>query len=391
MGRRVPPVTSLVLDIARFALAFTVAVGHWTQGYFQSTWPDLTNMAIATVGGFFVLSGYTIRLLTPAEEGFSGVNFFVERLSRLWSVALPALLLTIVLDLISYQINRDYYLQSWGIFTNYPLFRIAVNVGFVSQCWGWDFKPFSNSPFWSLSYEAGFYLLYGLYRALCGWRRTGALLGVALALGPNVILMLIVWLSGVALYDLTERLPPRGSLRLRVAIAAAVTVFVVWFGFGPAIPLSRQLTELINTTFPGKEDALHLGPLRLDPRRIDGFLLFGALGFWLLCAAALPLCRELDHRLNLPKRLLRWGRAAGNFTFPLYLLHFPLFVLIGAIGFYDRESALQKLLCFGLVFTAIVLVSPLFDKCKFGLRHYLEIMVRRLQVPVDLQETRANR
>src|SRR6478609_5001320 len=102
MGRKVPPVTSLVLDIARFVLALSVALGHWTQGYFQETWPDLTNGAIAAVGGFFVLSGYTIRLLTPAEQSFSGVNFFVERLSRLWSVALPALLLTVVLDLISY-------------------------------------------------------------------------------------------------------------------------------------------------------------------------------------------------------------------------------------------------------------------------------------------------
>jgi len=385
MGRKVPPVTSLVLDIARFVLALSVALGHWTQGYFQSTWPDMTNAAIAAVGGFFVLSGYTIRLLTPAGEGFSGVSFFVERLSRLWSVALPALLITILLDLTSHQINPDYYNQMWGVFTTHPLFRIVVNVGFISQCWGWDIKPFSNSPFWSLSYEAGFYLLYGLFRALRGWRRTVALFVVALALGPNILLMLLVWLSGVALYDVTDRMPRTGSLWRRIALATGVAAFIAWFAFGPAIPLSHQLTEHINATFASAQSSLRLGPLRLDPRRIDGYLLFGALGFWLLFATLLPLCRELDHRLTLPKRLLRLGRAAGNYTFPLYLLHFPLFVLMGALGLYDRESVPQKLLVFALVCGAIVLVSPVFDICKFALRRSLEATIRRFQAPVDLK------
>jgi peptidoglycan/LPS O-acetylase OafA/YrhL len=381
MGRNVPPVTSLVLDITRFALALTVAFCHWTQGYFQDAWPDLTNLAIAAVGGFFILSGYTIRLLTPVTQNFSGLGFFVERLSRLWSVALPALLLTLVLDLTSRSVGHDYYDKYWGLFTTYPLFRIAVNVGFVSQCWGWDIKPFSNSPFWSLSYEAGFYTLYGIYRALRGWRRTSALLAVSLLLGPNVILMLLVWLGGVVLYDVTDRVPRKpSSFGLRVATASAVAVAVAWFSFGPAPQLARELTRRIVAGFANAQATLGLpGPLRLDNRRIDGYLLLGAVGFWLLFAAFLPLCRELDNRLTVPKRLLRLGRAAGNFTFPLYLLHFPLFVLLGALGLYDRDSALQKLACLALVCAVIVAASPLFDVCKFALRRYLEAGVRRLE------------
>ena len=267
MGRKVPPVTSLVLDMTRFTLAISVAVGHWTQGYFQETWPDLTNLAIAAVGGFFVLSGYTIRLLTPAEQSFSAASFFVERLSRLWSVALPALLLTIVLDLTSFSVGRQYYMQSWGTFTTHPFFRIAVNVGFISQCWGWDIKPFSNSPFWSLSYEAGFYLLYGLFRGLQDWRRWAALFAVALVLGPNILLMLLVWLSGVALYDLTDRVSRRtSSLWPRIAIASAATAAVAWFALGPAASLSRALSQRIVHAFASAQGALgFLEPLRFDP------------------------------------------------------------------------------------------------------------------------------
>jgi peptidoglycan/LPS O-acetylase OafA/YrhL len=368
--------------MTRFGLALSVALSHWTQGYFQETWPDLTNSAIAAVGGFFVLSGYTIRLLTPAGESFSGTSFFVERLSRLWSVALPALLLTLVLDLISYSVGPEYYMRSWGIFTTHPLFRIVVNVGFVSQCWGWDIKPFTNSPFWSLSYEAGFYLLYGLYRTLGGWRRAAAIVAVALVLGPNVLLMLLVWLSGVVLYDVTNRAPGRaGSLWPRVALVSAIAGVVGWFALGPGPELSRKLTMGINAAFASAQSALGRGPLRFDPRRIDGYLLLGALGFWLLYAALLPLCRELDQRIRVPARLWRWGRAAGNFTFPLYLLHFPLFVLLGALGFYDRNSSLQKVACFALVCAAIVATSPLFDVCKFALRRYLDAAVRRFEAP----------
>jgi peptidoglycan/LPS O-acetylase OafA/YrhL len=384
MARHVPPVTSLVLDVTRLVLALAVAFAHWTQGYFQDTWPDLTNAAVVAVGGFFVLSGYTIRLLTPAGQDFSGPNFFVERLSRLWSVALPALLLTILLDLAAYWVQRDYYIGNWGQFATYPFFRIAINVAFLSQCWGWDIKPFSNSPFWSLSYEAGFYLLYGLYRLLRGWRRTASIVLVSLLLGPNVLLMLLVWLSGVVLYDLTARAPrDGGSLWRSLALAIAALVAVLWFAFGPAPALSRELTERIGAAFTSARDALALpSPLRIDPRRIDGFLIVGALGFWLLFAAFLPLCRELDQRVRIPKPVVRVGRAAGNCTFPLYLLHFPMYVLMGAIGFYDRDSALQKLLVFALVCAAIVATTPLFDVCKFGLRHSLETAIRRFQTYV---------
>lgn len=386
MGRSVPPVTSLVLDTTRFTLALGVAIGHFTQGYFQETWPDLTNLAIAAVGGFFVLSGYTIRLLTPAEQSFSAQSFFVERLSRLWSVALPALLLTILLDLVSYTVNREYYLQSWGIFTTYPLFRIAVNVGLVSQCWGWDIKPFSNSPFWSLSYEAGFYLLYGLFRTLRDWRRVVALLAVGLVLGPNIILMLLVWLSGVVLFDLIHKKRSDGPLWPRALLALAAIVPVAWFALGPGPLLARQLTERINGAFASAQGSLgFLGPLRLDPRRIDGYLIFGALGFWLIFAACLPLCRQLDSRVRVPARVLRLGRAAGNFTFPLYLLHFPLFVLIGSLGLYDRDSALQKVVCFVLVCAAIVATSPLFDVCKLALRRSLDAAVRRFEAQFGLK------
>lgn len=381
MGRNVPPVTSLVLDIARFALAMSVAVAHWTQGYFQDSWPDLTNAAIAAVGGFFVLSGYTIRLLTPAGQSFSGPSFFVERLSRLWSVALPALLLTIVLDSISYVFGRDYYMKYWGIFTTHPWFRIAVNVGFVSQCWGWDIKPFSNSPFWSLSYEAGFYVLYGLFRMLGGWQRWTALLAVGLLLGPNVLLMLLVWLGGVVLYDLTDRVPLRTwSLGLRIATAVVVTSLLVWFAFGPAPGLARELTLGVNAGFASAQASLGLpGPFRLDPRRIDGYLLLGAVGFWLLFAVLLPLCRALDHRVTIPKGLLRAGRAAGNFTFPLYLLHFPLFVLLGSLQLYDRTSVLERVFWFLVVCAVIVASSPLFDLCKLALRRSLDAAVRRFE------------
>ena len=384
MSRAVSPLTSVVLDSVRFALAFAVAAGHWTQPHFQEGWRDLSPYAVAAVGAFFVLSGFTIRLLTPEGEAFEPAAFFVERLSRLWSVALPAVLLTVVCDSISYQLDTAYYLRSWGQDFSTPLLRIAVNVLFVGEFWGRDIELFSNSLFWSLGYEAGFYFLYGVFRSTRGYARYGFTLAACAMVGPNIVLMLVPWLGGVLLHDLVARVSPstpRASTSLFMfGTAGAVTTSTLLFACRDALSrFSLGVDTLVRHVFHRADTLVgdRLIGARLTPARIEGDLIVGAGAFFVVFSFAMLAIRGFEQARSVSPRLVRFGRRLGDFTFPLYLFHFPVFVLLGATGAYDRGSSLQKGALFLAVGAGIYAAVPLTTSLKWSLRSLLRLTPRR--------------
>lgn len=85
---------SILLDIVRFAAAIAVAVGHFTSSTFSTHWPYLINLAFGAVAVFFVLSGFVIRLISITRL-MTATEYAIDRVSRIYSVLLPAALLTI--------------------------------------------------------------------------------------------------------------------------------------------------------------------------------------------------------------------------------------------------------------------------------------------------------
>ena len=197
--RVIDPNISIFLDLTRFLLALAVAFGHWTQPAFQDGWKNQMGMAVAAVGGFFILSGFTIRMVT-SHKRFRLSQYCSDRLSRLWSVVLPALVITFVLDFLSHRINPQYYLDNWGMYTSNPLYRFVMNAGFIAQLWNLDISPLSDRPFWSLSYEAWFYILFGL----CMGRWWIFLILAMVMAGPSILCLMILWLIGVVIFDIFE-------------------------------------------------------------------------------------------------------------------------------------------------------------------------------------------
>jgi peptidoglycan/LPS O-acetylase OafA/YrhL len=82
------PSLSLYLDLARVAAALVVLLSHcWLvlfPGY-PLHWPGPPAVIV-----FFVLSGFVIAYVTDGRDRTIG-QYALNRLSRLWSVALPAL------------------------------------------------------------------------------------------------------------------------------------------------------------------------------------------------------------------------------------------------------------------------------------------------------------
>ena len=356
-GRNIPDSISVLLDVSRVFLALAVAGAHWTQGYFQQGWPDLTIFGVAAVGGFFVLSGYTIRMIYPDGNSFDGTRYYVDRLSRLWSVALPALAATICLDAVSRYAAPDFYMSNWGGEANHPLFRLTANAGFLTQFWGYSIYPLSNSPFWSLGYEAAFYLMYGLYLS----RRYMLLALSALLLGPNILFMLVVWVGGAALYDIYSRKERKVGTGVRAAVAA-LAVAVMGLAAADLNGFAETVRHVIEVFF---------GALHVDPARVSVSLVLPSIAALAAFALIFWGLDVVGPRLRIPKLLKAAARRIGDATFPIYLFHFPIFVCAASLGLYDEHSALQKIAVFVCVIGATVLMTPWTNVLKDILRRRL--------------------
>ena len=92
------PALSLYLDVLRFTAAFLVFIAHYAPGYRSGGlfW-QISGYGRASVLAFFVLSGFVIAWVSQGKEA-NLQEYALSRTSRLYSVIIPALILTAVLD-----------------------------------------------------------------------------------------------------------------------------------------------------------------------------------------------------------------------------------------------------------------------------------------------------
>lgn len=358
------------LDLMRFALAMVVVLGHITQPIFQSTWPDLTPPAHMAVGGFFVLSGYTIRAVTSRNYRFDVSGFFADRASRLLSVSILALFVTIFADTISAKLAPDFYARHFGNSVDMPYFRVLANLFMVSQIWGLDISPFSNNPFWSLSYEAGFYAIWACYLY---WKRVGGsiffLIITLLLLGPNILFMLPFWLLGTLLFDLGRlNQKQRNALSWMIIAAGLLLLSAVALDYADTLVSLKKLVALVQTCIQGLFKFLHV-----NMSRIAVSIIAGALISFFVLIPGLTFADWLTKLTPFPSYGSKLLTTLGDLTFPLYLLHFPIMVLARAGNLYNPNSSLDKILLvlatLIVAFVSIKFTDPLKLWMRTGLRN----------------------
>jgi len=169
---------------------------------------------------FLVLSGYVVAHTAREKDKALG-HFAFARASRLYSVAVPTIILTLILDYTGSLIDPASYHGWW--WNPAPAWEVLLrSLSFTTEWTGSSFRPGTNGPFWSLSYEAAYHILFGVAMFLGGWQRI-LLLGTMLVLiGINVLILMPAWLCGVWLCY-------RGSSRSLPAARA-------WFCFvGPLV------------------------------------------------------------------------------------------------------------------------------------------------------------
>ena len=198
---------SVYLDLVRFLAAAYVMLAHTKYPRFTDGWlitfGKLTNDAVMI---FFVRSGLVIaHVTTQKERDFP--SYALARLSRLWSVALPALLVGALADAIGTQLQASLYDGPWFA-ADHPLVRILISAIFSGELWFLDMLPFSNAPYWSINYEFWYYAIFAVLVFARGWQRILLLLLTALICGPKILLLLPVWLFGVAISRAINKAAP---------------------------------------------------------------------------------------------------------------------------------------------------------------------------------------
>jgi peptidoglycan/LPS O-acetylase OafA/YrhL len=365
----------LWLDLLRGLAAFAVAAEHLRAGlvvdYVSIDGPTgnfvrffyfITSLGHQSVVIFFVLSGFFVGGSVLARgDTFSWFSYVRARLCRLWIVLIPALLLTLIADLILQAsgsgVTQGSFQQLWhtgpnpdGSWSIGPT-RFISNLLFLqtieTPVYG------SNMPLWSLANEFWYYVLFPLafltlskHRAVITRVSCGLLIMLLVIWLPATLLQLmIVWLLGVGAWWVGYRIP-----------ASRFDRWLLAWG------LILSIGSLVIVRLP----SLHV------PHGLQRDLLVG-FSFALLIMSL--------SRQKMPSALRttlgRFAEWSANISYSLYLCHMPvtLLLLYFLVG---RDQVVPSLIgysAFLASFLMVVLITwvfwALFERHTETIKHRL--------------------
>lgn len=356
------PATSTYLDLLRFAAAATVFAVHAYPQRVSGGWPglwrlgDLGNDAVMV---FFVLSGLVIAHVTHERER-APLDYAASRLARLYSVVLPAVVLTVLADALGAWLDPALYGANWFA-ADQPLWRIVANLLFVNELWFGSVRLFSNVPFWSLGYEAWYYVLFGLLLFTRGRWRVATVAAWAALVGPKILLLWPVWGLGVWVYwrSRAPALSPQAGLALAAVGALGYLAFRLLGGPAALDGLTRAWLG------PCVVEALGFSKWFLASYVIGALVALHLVGI----AAAAPLLERW-----LPARPISY---LASFTFALYLFHYPLLHLFAAAANHAGLAAWRAVIVIPATLATVWLLGRVTEQRKGALKRWLLALAQR--------------
>lgn len=358
---------SVYLDLLRFMAAIIVVIVHANYDRFTGGLPVfswLASLGNDAVMVFFVLSGFVIAYVTDTREKLPS-EFLIARLARLWSVVVPAIILTVVLDSLGQKLSPAMYDGYWYA-SEHPILRVLANLLFVNELWFSSIRLFSNGPFWSIGYEFWYYAIFGCAMFLRGTRRLMVLIPLIFFIGPKILLLFPVWLAGVWAYrtGLAERLSLLTAAGLFVASMLAYGVFR--FLDGP-----RFLDQMV-ISIVGREFAMY--SLTWSRYFLTSYVIGACITLNFIAARAIaghfPESRVPADRLIV---------YLAGFTFSLYLFHYPLLQFFAAAADYAELDLTSKRTFVVLAtLTSVWVVGTWAERQKGPIKRKLTSLSRRL-------------
>jgi len=334
--------TSIYLDFIRFSAAMVVMVGHlsgvrFSGGLFWQVGPFMDDAVMV----FFVLSGFVIAHVV-SRAPVNAREYFVARAARIYSVAIPALVLTFCLDYLGKSIKPDLYSPVWGYDGRNLLAQFTAALFFVNQLWQLHMPVGSMLPYWSLGYEVWYYLFFGVvYFAKPQWRKP-LLLAALLVAGPRIVALFPVWLMGYGTYQYTR------SQKIPSEMGVACLVFSL-AAYGAYAWLGRQWLADAGAAFNrfGIENLLTRYCVAcLFSAHLVGISWLSRFGKGLLNNVANP---------------IRWLSGA---TFTIYLFHMPIAQFLTTIIPFKPTDVQTRVAMFGGTLVLLFFIAQFTERKK---------------------------
>ena len=291
----IAPGLSLYLDLIRFLAAVVVMVSH--------TWPLLAPGSTFKFPGheavvvFFVLSGYVIAH-AALRPGMTLAVYVQHRVARILPVAWLALLLTAVLVAAVPTLYEEPGLVA----------STLANMVFMGQSgWGWMEAPL-NSPFWSLNYEVWYYVLFAIWVFVKRHRWLWLCAAMLLA-GPKILMLMPIWLMGVALYYRTPTFGRGTALLIFITTVTLATAMC-------SLDVSEQWRAWIYEVMPPFWRAHYSSQVLYDT--VLGVVVTSNFAAVASLSASLEKLRAIERPI----------RYLATFTLSLYVFHLPLTELL---------------------------------------------------------------
>jgi peptidoglycan/LPS O-acetylase OafA/YrhL len=217
-----------------------------------------------------------------------------------------------------------------------------------------------------------YYIIYGLAFHMAGLRRTLFLLGVALFVGPQILFIFPVWFLGCLTYDAYQFARKRtGSLWVA---STAIIVCGLLALLQPRVVghVNAKAHSVVGSVISGLPTRMMPALQRADPLYYPVGIATSMVTLW-----ALLLLDRLSLRNNNALRIIR--RVADG-TFSLYLLHFPLLVMIAAVIPYDHRNSVAKILIMLIVTVFCIWVAGPLDKIKLLMRDRLRALAHGKEI-----------
>lgn len=345
----------------------------WKAFYF------FTGLGHQAVMIFFVLSGYFVggSVLAGLRKGsFTISRYAIARLSRLWTVLIPTLALTLLLDAIGRQMAPQAYAGLYGeLFLSGPSLDHPISNGLPTLLGNLLFLQTievpvygTNGPLWSLANEFWYYALFPLlilavtttFRELQR-RQSGQWLRWTTPIG-------LISLCAILLFWLPANLLAYGFIWLMGVL--------VWIAANVG-PFARHFGHWVSRMLPAPLFAAALVASKTDSWFGSDWMVAATFALW------------MPGLLGPWPKTGWWSRVAtalSELSYTLYVVHFPLlfFIVALAIGGHQWPPNAAGLLVFALLALGVLAFSTLwwwlFERRTQDVRRWMNRMLPRATV-----------
>lgn len=310
---------------------------------------------------FFILSGFVIAFVVYDKKE-TPEKYIINRITRIYSVALPALLITVILYFLGNYINPNAF-TALNEKLSSSSFILFTAITFLNQSWIAT-TTFSNLPYWSLGYEVLYYFFFGVMTYYSGKTRIIFLFLITLVMGPSILLYLPIWFMGVWCFKLVKK------YRLNLKISISALIFSI---LGIIVTINPNNQTIINVHLESfLSDEFY--KILLEPSENFGsdyvLAVFIAIHF-------VSIANLTNYISIIPEMFHKLIRQLSSHTFSIYLLHMPFLYFIFSLEQVLDNNFIYHFLLWFMTPIVLILISSFIENNKYILKNQLSFIIYR--------------